>query len=94
MALLRCMFLIGSILLFCNMAVAVYTQFFNYGDRDGDNMITDNEAAKIKNLAWQFEWNRLKTLMVEEIQKKLDEGKGVTREEFMEMSIPNGKWLL
>ena len=94
MVLLRCMLLIGSILLFCNMAAAVYTQFFNYGDRDADNEITDSEASKIKNLAWQFEWIRLKKLMHGDIQKKLDEGKGVTRIEFMEMSTPEGKWLL
>ena len=94
MVLLRCMLLIGSILLFCNMAAAVYTQFFNYGDRDADNEITEVEAQKIKNLAWQFEWQRLKGKMHDEIQKKLEEGKGVTYDEFMQMSIPGGKLLL
>ena len=94
MAILRCMLFIGSTLLFCNRVFAVYTTYFEYGDKNNDGVITDKEAEGNKNMAWLSEWRDLKEKMHSVIKEKLAKGEGVTRMEFAEMSLPHGKRLL
>ena len=86
--------MIGSSLLFCNIAVAeVCGAFFEYGDLNGDGTITLKELQYQMNMAWYGEWFLITKKMPPEIQEKLSKGGNITRTEFDEMATPNGKCL-
>ena len=85
--------LVTLICLFSNKMVnSLYTNFFEYGDRDNNKIITKEEAENVANLAWQFEWYQLKKKMPETVKTKEDGS--VTFKDFMEMSLENGNLLL
>ena len=94
MILLRCMLLIVSTLLFCDIAVAFRKKYFEYGDKNRDGKITDEEAEGNKNMAWLSEWRDLKRKMQPDVVDKLKRGGAVTFREFAEISSSHGKRLL
>ena len=54
--------------------VASYDFFFLYGDRDHNMQIDTNDIKKIRNPAWQKEWNSFdinKFLPISEFEMKL-----------------------